>query len=158
MMGIPLAVEKQVNLSHEADFLGLVHNTREVLQTGCMTFKPRDRMLEKAQIPLFWRELETPDAKAVTDGVGKFEDSIRGFILEVVAMSWKNIDKNQLGSMLGMSNPDTFLKSSSAIVQSSIAGNVVEIVGSSGTSDGAGKKQSDLVAKVADISKLISTK
>jgi hypothetical protein len=115
-------------------------------------------MLERAQFPSFWKELEAPEARAVTGGVGKFEDSMRGFMLEVIAMSWKNIDKSQLGAMLGMSNPDEFLKSSDLIVKSSIAGNVVEFVSSSDTSDGVGKKQSDLVAKVADISKLISTK
>jgi hypothetical protein len=113
-------------------------------------------MLERAQFPSFWKELETSDAKAVTSGIGKFEDSIRGFMLEVVAMSWKNIDKSQLGTMLGMSNPDAFLKTSSVVVQGSIAGNVVEFVSTNSTAEGAGKKQSDLVAKIGDISKLIA--
>jgi len=115
-------------------------------------------MLERAQFPSFWKEIENDDAKAVTSGIGNFGDSIRGFVIEVVSKTWKNIDKSQLATMLGMSNPDSFLKTSPHILASSISGNVVEFVECGAGEQGAGKKQSDIVAKVTEISKLIRNK
>ena len=55
MMGIPLAVKKQVDLTFEADFLGLMHDFTRIAEEGLVGFKPRKALLEKAKQMLMER-------------------------------------------------------------------------------------------------------
>ncbi len=48
LVGLPLQVSKQVDLSGTADFLGMTHEVADALQTGRVLFKPRQQLLAKA--------------------------------------------------------------------------------------------------------------
>jgi hypothetical protein len=47
MVGLPFAEEKQVNMTHKADFLGLVHEVANCFATGKVPLYPRERLTEK---------------------------------------------------------------------------------------------------------------
>ena len=49
MLGIPFADDKHVELSQEADFLGLDHTVGPCFATGVVKFRPRTRLREKVQ-------------------------------------------------------------------------------------------------------------
>ena len=48
IVGLPLAESKQVDLNGTADFLGMIREVADALQTGHVLFTPRTQLLAKA--------------------------------------------------------------------------------------------------------------
>ena len=49
MLGVPPAASKQVDMTHEADYVGLMHNVAAACPKGEMELIPRTMLLEKAR-------------------------------------------------------------------------------------------------------------
>ena len=116
-------------------------------------------MLEHAKNTEFWAFLaEEAEAKKVFSGVTGFETAVRGYILAIIAESFRNTKKDMLMSLLGFANAEAagaaFLAQSSTVDQaaSAAAPAVVTFVQKAAEDSNT---RSDLNAKVGDMQKLV---
>jgi hypothetical protein len=116
-------------------------------------------MLERAQFQEFWNEAKNESVTSVLSGIKNFEESVRGFVLNVVSKTFKNIDKATLCANLGLAgnNADALLKASDLVVTSSVGSNMIEFV-QAATSEVKGiKKDNEIVSKIGELSKVLAS-